>query len=175
MSEHKTENFDGYGKKCLVVFGVVMVITLSMVGVFYSHLSGQPIAIALTLAAAIVNAVFVAGYLMHIVSEKRQTFLVFALTFIFFAAMMILSISARLSVPSWNYSLSICRSKAFHLVFVTALSGLTLGCTAWFLKTYAATGNKLDLTLGCLSLLAGVAVVIYGKYFLKKLKRFSYL
>jgi len=100
MSEHNSENLQGYGKRCLIVFGVVMIITLSMVGVFYAHLSNQPTSIALILTAAVVNAVFVASYLMHIVSEKRLTYLVFAFTFIFFAALLCLTIGARLSVPA---------------------------------------------------------------------------
>jgi hypothetical protein len=66
--------------------------------------------------------------------------------------------------------------KAVHLVFVTALSALTFGCGIWLLKDYAAASdNKTDLVLGCLSLVAGVAVIIYGKYFLKKLRGVSYL
>ncbi|HTJ00993.1 MAG TPA: hypothetical protein VL527_19070 [Dongiaceae bacterium] len=66
--------------------------------------------------------------------------------------------------------------KAFHLVFVTALSGLTFGCAGWLLWSFAtAPENKLNLTLGCLSLLAGVGVLIYGRYFLRKLKNVSYL
>lgn len=99
MSDHNSQNFEGYGRKCLIVFAVVMIITLSMVSLFYTHLSGQPTAIALTLAAAVVNAALVAGYLMHIVSERRMTFLVLAFTVVFFVALMWLTIGARLSVP----------------------------------------------------------------------------
>jgi hypothetical protein len=66
--------------------------------------------------------------------------------------------------------------KAVHLVFVTALSALTFGCAVWFLKDYRAPGgSQLDLLLGCISLAAGVAVLVYGRYFLKKLKNISYL
>ena len=56
------------------------------------------------------------------------------------------------------------------------MSALTLGCGIWFLKTYsAATDNKLNLVLGVVSFVAFVGVIIYGKYFLKKLKKVSYL
>ena len=65
--------------------------------------------------------------------------------------------------------------KAFHLVFVTALTGLTFGCAAWFAKGYFDTGNKMDILLAGISVLAGIAVLVYGKYFLKKLKKLSYL
>lgn len=66
--------------------------------------------------------------------------------------------------------------KAVHLFFVTAFSALCFGCGIWKLRDYVrahdATG---DLAYGVLSLAAGVAVIVYGKYFLKKLKKFSYL
>lgn len=58
--------------------------------------------------------------------------------------------------------------KAFHLVFVTALTGLTFGCAVWFFKQHS-------VLLGCVSILLGIAVLVYGKYFLKKLKKLSYL
>lgn len=65
--------------------------------------------------------------------------------------------------------------KAFHLVFVTALTGLTVGCAALCINLYTSTGNKVDLLLAGVSILATIAVLVYGKYFLKKLKKLSYL
>lgn len=100
MSDHGSENFEGYGKRCLLVFAAVMCITFMMVGVFYAHLPNHALSIALTLIAAAVNATLVAGYLMHIVSERGMTRIVFAFTLIFFTALLALTISARLSVPS---------------------------------------------------------------------------
>lgn len=65
--------------------------------------------------------------------------------------------------------------KAFHLVFVTALSSLTFGCAIWKFKAFANEHLNSDLAWAIVSLLAGVAVLIYGKYFLKKLKNVSFL
>jgi heme/copper-type cytochrome/quinol oxidase subunit 2 len=66
--------------------------------------------------------------------------------------------------------------KAVHLVFVTVLTALTLGCGIWFLKAYAAaTEEKSNLVIGILFLVACVGVIVYGRYFLKKLKKVSYL
>ena len=100
MSNHSPESFQGYGKRCLTVFAVVMAITLMMVGVFYANLPNHALAIGLTLVAAIVNAGLVAGYLMHIVSERKLTLIVLLFTVIFFAGLMTLSISAHYSVPA---------------------------------------------------------------------------
>ena len=100
MSNHTPENFQGYGKRCFTVFAVVMAITLMMVGVFYANLPNHALAIGLTLVAAVVNACLVAGYLMHIVSERKLTIIVLLFTAFFFAGLMVLSISAHYSLPS---------------------------------------------------------------------------
>jgi len=58
--------------------------------------------------------------------------------------------------------------KALHLVFVTAISSLVFGCAVWLFTAG-------DAVLGSLALLLGAAVVVYGVYFLKKLKNVSFL
>jgi hypothetical protein len=58
--------------------------------------------------------------------------------------------------------------KAFHLIFVTLLTALCFGCAAW-----AFTNERPQW--GCAGIVAGIVVIIYGIYFLKKLKKISYL
>ena len=58
--------------------------------------------------------------------------------------------------------------KAFHLIFVTLLTGLSFGCAAWAFSA----GNPI---VGALAIVAGILVIVYGVYFLKKLKNVSYL
>jgi hypothetical protein len=66
--------------------------------------------------------------------------------------------------------------KAFHLVFITASSALAFGCGVWGLKNYWSPDGRLpDLLFGLGSLLAGVALIVYERYFLKKLKHVGYL
>ena len=65
--------------------------------------------------------------------------------------------------------------KAFHIVFVAASTLLAFGFGAWELQDYFAFGEKQSLVLGVLSLLAGIALIWYGKVVLKKLKHISYL
>ena len=65
--------------------------------------------------------------------------------------------------------------KAFHLVFVTALSSLAFGCSAWKFKAYADDHFASDLIWAVAALIGGVAIIAYGKYFLKKLKNVSFL
>ena len=66
--------------------------------------------------------------------------------------------------------------KAVHLVFVTTLCAASFGCGVWKLLRYRSeAGTRGDLLFGLAALAVGVMVVIYGRYFLKKLKSFSYL
>jgi hypothetical protein len=66
--------------------------------------------------------------------------------------------------------------KAFHLVFITASCALAFGCGVWSLKDYfSPDGVTSDLVFGLVSFAIGVALIIYERYFLKKLKKESYL
>ena len=65
--------------------------------------------------------------------------------------------------------------KAFHIIFIIASTLLAFGFGAWELRNYFATDENQSLWFGILSLLAGIALIWYGKVVLKKLKHISYL
>ena len=66
--------------------------------------------------------------------------------------------------------------KAFHIVFIVASMALTFFFGAWALQDFfSPAGTRLDLVYVGVSALVAVALVIYGRYFLKKLKHISYL
>jgi len=66
--------------------------------------------------------------------------------------------------------------KAFHVIFITAACALAFGCGVWGLKHYfSPEGRTMDLLFGIGSLAAGVGLIFYERYFLKKLKDVSYL
>jgi hypothetical protein len=66
--------------------------------------------------------------------------------------------------------------KAFHVIFITAASALALGFGVWMLRDYRQPdGSTGDLLLGIGSLIAGVGLLVYERYFLKKLKNESFL
>ena len=66
--------------------------------------------------------------------------------------------------------------KAAHLIFVGALTALSFGASVWKFKDYfGATGRTADLLFAIGALIAGVAVIAYGRLFLKKMKSFGYL
>ena len=66
--------------------------------------------------------------------------------------------------------------KAFHVIFITAASALAFGCGVWMLGMYRSPdGVTSDLTWGVAALGAGVGLLVYEGFFLKKLKNVSYL
>ena len=66
--------------------------------------------------------------------------------------------------------------KAFHVLFITASSALAFGCCIWGLKDFfSQDGRTSDLIFGLGSFAVGIGLILYERYFLKKLKRVSYL
>jgi hypothetical protein len=65
--------------------------------------------------------------------------------------------------------------KAFHIVFITASVLLAFGCAAWSMVNYADAGRAVDLIFGVGSGLTGIALIVYGRYVLRKLRNISYL
>jgi hypothetical protein len=65
--------------------------------------------------------------------------------------------------------------KAFHLVFIVASILLCVGLSAWSLLNYFSQGATVNLVMGIGSALAAVALVVYERFFLRKLKNVSYL
>ena len=66
--------------------------------------------------------------------------------------------------------------KAFHVVFITAASALAFGFGVWLLREYRGeNGAVRDLIGSVASLAVGMGLLVYERFFLKKLKNESYL
>ena len=66
--------------------------------------------------------------------------------------------------------------KSIHIIFVTASLLLTAFFGIWAWREYSQpTGSSVHLTYGLLSIVTFVALIAYGRYFLRKLKHISYL
>ena len=65
--------------------------------------------------------------------------------------------------------------KAFHLIFVTLLTALSFGCAVWAFMDYRGENGTTGDLWSLAAVAAGILVIIYGIYFLKKLKKMSYL
>ncbi len=65
--------------------------------------------------------------------------------------------------------------KVFHLVFVTVSAILGLGFGAWAIADYRRNGSAESLWWGLGSLAGTAALIVYGRWFLRKLKGVGYL
>lgn len=74
----------------LMVFASLGVLTLMTVGVVYWFHVPEKYAIAVALTIATIKGFLVAGFFMHLMSEKRLIYSVLALTAIFFIVLMLL-------------------------------------------------------------------------------------
>lgn len=99
MSDLQPEAFKNYTRRCLYIFAAVVCGTLLMVTASFAPLGNRQFNIALVLAAAAVNASLVAGFLMHLISEKKLVYAVLLFTVIFFIGLMGLTLLAHSDVP----------------------------------------------------------------------------
>ena len=65
--------------------------------------------------------------------------------------------------------------KAFHLVFITAAILLSFGFGVWLAKNFFSTGGAGNLIAALLSFAAGIGLIVYEYFFLKKTKDVGYL
>lgn len=65
--------------------------------------------------------------------------------------------------------------KAFHLVFIIASIVLAIGFGIWAAVAFFRGGGVANLIIALVSFGAGVGLVFYERYFLKKTKNISYL
>jgi cytochrome c oxidase subunit IV len=84
-------DIDKHVRVYIIVFVALMVLTIVTVAVARLHLP-VPIAVAVALFVATIKGTLVAGYFMHLVSEKKLIYAVLALTAVFFAALLALPV-----------------------------------------------------------------------------------
>lgn len=65
--------------------------------------------------------------------------------------------------------------KAFHLVFVVASVTLCLVFAAWGYDQFRQGGGAAGLLWAGLGAAGAVGLLVYGRYFLRKLRHISYL
>ena len=65
--------------------------------------------------------------------------------------------------------------KSFHVFFITVSVLLTVGMGVLSLRTFLETPGLSQLVWTLLAFGAALALIVYGKRFLKKLKDVSYL
>ena len=87
MSDHDHRHIEEHIKVYLTVFGALAVLTLLTVSASYMNVSNTE-AIFLALSIATVKASLVAGYFMHLITERQTIIYILCLTFLFFLVCM---------------------------------------------------------------------------------------
>jgi hypothetical protein len=65
--------------------------------------------------------------------------------------------------------------KSFHVIFIGSAFLLAAFLGGWCIYEYFTRSHRMvDLLLGLLSLAGAVGLIVYGRYFLKKLKNIDY-
>jgi cytochrome c oxidase subunit IV len=94
MSDHhdSPEEIKKHVKRYVFVFVALLVGTIITVGASYLHLSSVALTVTIALFIASVKAFLVAGYFMHLISEKKMIYSILVVTVFFFAALVFLTI-----------------------------------------------------------------------------------
>jgi len=96
---HDAHDFQHHVRRYLFVFWALIVGTIITVGAWYVKLDSMALTVAIALLIASVKAFLVAGYFMHLISEKKMIYGILAATAFFFAGMMYLIVWGRDQVP----------------------------------------------------------------------------
>ena len=99
-SEHPV-NLKDYTRRCLLVLLAVACMTAMMIATSFSSIGGGSWTpkVALILLIASVNAFVIAGFLMHLLSEKKLIYTVLGFTVFFFIGLAGLTIWAMSDFP----------------------------------------------------------------------------
>ncbi len=65
--------------------------------------------------------------------------------------------------------------KTFHILFICVSTIFTFGFGAFEIQRYQELETQVDLAFGIGSTIAGIALLVYGVYFLKSTKHIPYL
>jgi len=89
-SDHAAD-IDRHVRVYITVFVALMALTIITVGISYLHLP-LPLAVTAALFVATVKGSLVAGYFMHLISEKKLIYAVLVVTALFFIALLALPV-----------------------------------------------------------------------------------
>lgn len=93
MSDHESaHDFQQHVRRYLWVFYALIVGTVLTVAVSRLHIDSVALTVAIALFIACIKGFLVAGYFMHLISEKKMIYGILLATAFFFAGLMYLTI-----------------------------------------------------------------------------------
>ena len=100
MSADSAEDVKKHLKLYFGVFGALLVGTVITVWASYWHFDSMAVTVGVALLIACVKAFLVAGYFMHLTTEKKTIYAIMGATMFFFAGLMALFIWSRGALPT---------------------------------------------------------------------------
>ena len=99
MTAQNHASLDPHVRRYLYVFYALLFGTLITVGASYIPFGNHAINIAVALCIACGKAFLVAGFFMHLISERKMIYGLLVFTVIFFLGLMVLTVSAFADFP----------------------------------------------------------------------------
>jgi len=84
----------------LVIFLALLAGTILTVAMYYVHFESVAVTVAVAMFIASVKAFLVAGFFMHLISEKTAIYALMGSTVFFFTALMALTLFSFSDIPS---------------------------------------------------------------------------
>ena len=98
--QHNAADFQKHVKKYLFVFYALIVGTILTVAASYLPIESVALTVVIALFIACIKGFLVAGYFMHLISEKKMIYTLLAFTVFFFAGLMGLTLYALQDFPT---------------------------------------------------------------------------
>jgi heme/copper-type cytochrome/quinol oxidase subunit 4 len=99
VDEHPVD-YNSYVRRCAYIFVAVLCAVAAMIYISYLPHYSWAAKVTMILAVASVNAFLVAGFLMHLLSEKKLIYTVLGFTVFFFAGLLGLTLYAMQDFPT---------------------------------------------------------------------------
>ena len=96
---HSPEAIKKHVRIYILIFVALLIGTVITVWLNYLHFDNFAVTVAVALLVATIKAFLVAGFFMHLMSEKRAIYSMLAVTVFFLAAMMFLLVWSRAQLP----------------------------------------------------------------------------
>lgn len=98
-ASHSPEEIKKHVRTYIMIFFALLVGTVITVWLNYLHFDSVALTVGIALFVASIKAFLVAGFFMHLMSEKKAIYMMLAVTIFFFAAMMYLFVWSRGQLP----------------------------------------------------------------------------
>ncbi len=103
MSDHNSPSHESHSiRGYLFVYFALLIGTAFTVWASFIHFGSREINIAVALVIASVKAFLVAGYFMHLISEKKMIYSVLAFTAFFFTGLVFLTLFSMHDFPKFT-------------------------------------------------------------------------